>query len=61
MTLVNITDYDNNIVTLLINGVEHTYDSSSETVVQANGVEVIDVITLEDNKTAEITVDYIVK
>lgn len=57
--LVNITDYDSNTATLLINNVEYKYDSASDTKIQANGIEVIDLISSEDDKTAEITVDYI--
>ena len=56
--LVNITDYDNDTATLLINGVEYKYDSSSETAIRTSGIEIIDIIPLEDDKTAKITVDY---
>lgn len=59
--LVNITDYDNNAITLLINNVEYKYDSSLDTGIQANGIEIIDVVSSEDDKTAEITVDYIAR
>jgi hypothetical protein len=57
--LVNITDYDSNTAILLINNVEYKYDSASGVKIQANGVEVVDMISSEDDKTAEITVDSI--
>lgn len=55
--LVNITNYDNNSIVISIDGVEYKYDS--ETTVQAKGLEIVDVISSEDAKTAEITVDHI--
>lgn len=55
--LVNITNYDNNSVVILINGAEYKYDS--ETTVQASGIEIVDIIALEEDKTAEITVDHV--
>jgi hypothetical protein len=54
--LVNITDYDNNTATLLVNNVEYKYDPASDTTIQTNGVEIIDLVSSEDDKTAEITV-----
>lgn len=60
--LVNITDYENNTATISIDNVEYKYDPESENNIQAkvNGttIEIIDLITLEDNNSAEITVDY---
>lgn len=57
--LVNITDYDSNTAILLINNVEYKYDPASGIKIQTNGVEVVDMISSEDDKTAEITVDSI--
>ncbi len=56
--LVNITDYDNNIATISIDNVEYKFDPDSENSIKAKGIEIIDLTTIEDDKTAEITVDY---
>ncbi len=57
--LVNITNYDDNSITVLIDGVEYKY--SSDSVTNVNGIEISDVITSEDDKTAEIIVDRAAK
>jgi len=56
--LVGITDYDNNTATISIDGVEYKYDPESENVIRAKGIEIIDISTTKEDKTAEITVDY---
>ena len=57
--LVNITDYDNNSAIINIDGVDYEYSPDLETSIQVKGVEILDVISSEGDKTAEITVDYI--
>lgn len=57
--LVNITNYDNGEITLLVDGVEYKYKPDSG--LKAGGIEIVDVITVEDDKTAEIIVNYAAK
>lgn len=56
--LVSIADYDNNTATISIDGVEYKYDPESENVIRAKGIEIIDISTTKEDKTAEITVDH---
>jgi hypothetical protein len=56
--LVDITDYDNNTATISIDNVEYKYDPESDNIIIAKGIEIIDMSTLKEDKTAEITVDY---
>ena len=56
--LVDITDYDNNTATVNIDGVEYKYDPESDSIIRAKGIEIIDISTTKEDKTAEITVDY---
>ena len=58
--LVSINDYDTDNVTLNIDNVEYKYkyDSESDTTIQAKGIEIVDVTTYEEDKTADITVYY---
>lgn len=56
--LIDITDYDNNTVVLTIDGVEYQYSSENSSI-QAGNIEVFDIITSADDKTAEVTIDYI--
>ncbi len=59
VTLMNITNYDSNALTLSIDGATYEYNVYADSNIQVNGREIIDVITDEDNQTAEITVDYV--
>ncbi len=61
--LVGITDYDNNTVTISIDNKQYQYSSELEDIIKAkvpNGknIEIIDISTTKEDKTADITVDY---
>jgi len=60
--LIKIIDFNSNAVTLDINNTEYKYDPSSgeALTVEVNGttIEVVDLVTVEENNTVEITVDY---
>lgn len=60
--LVNIIDFNSNIVTLDIDNTEYKYDPSSgkPLIIDINGksIEVVDLVTIEDDNAVEITVDY---
>ena len=57
--LVNITDYDNDTAIINVDGVDYEYNQELNTTIQVKGREIFDLISSEDDKTAEITVDYV--